>query len=1307
MTTASNPTPSSAPVVDDEHPWLGLVAYTEKTQGFFFGRDAEIAEIFTRVRENPLTILFGQSGLGKSSLLGAGLIPKLRAERYRPVLIRFDFSENGPSLTTQANTALCQALEMDLPSGFATLWEILHHLPSQAADLRELPPVLIFDQFEEIFTLASPHDNEVKQWFIQIGDLVENRPPTDLQQRFRGDRQLARQYDSAPSPARIVVTLREEYLSQLEQWKGMLPSLMRNRMPLYRLTGPQALQATVGPGRLSNRPIISEQVGAQIVRKVARRSNDTPLESIEAVPPFLSLLCEQLNAARFMANPPLVEITSDLVITHGDDILDSYYEASFQEQPAAVRCFVEDRLVSLGGHRNTVIREDAINELGSAGVADPDLFIDALISRRLLTTEERGGFPRLELTHDVLTPLVIRSRATRQKQEAVLEAQRQRRRQTGIIAALLAVVLVFAGLAGFGLYSFLRAERESRKAQSTLSRSYFLQGIENIAKDRSDIGLAYLANSIRHHPDRQNASAAARIVNLFIQKSFALPLTGPMRHEGPVNSAVFSPDGTRIVTASEESTVRIWDAVTGKPLKEPMSHIDAVKSAMLYSVNSAVFSPDGTKIVTASEDSTARVWDGATGKPWAEPMKHRDSVNSAVFSQDGAKIVTASDDSTARIWDAVTGKPLTEPMFHKDAIKSELLYSVNSAVFSPDGAKIVTASDDSTARVWDGATGKPWTEPMRHKWAVFSAVFNQDGTKIVTASADNTARVWDTDTGKPLTKPMRHKDVGLSTFLNSVNSAVFSSDGARIVTSSNDSTARVWDADTGEPWTDPMYHEDWVTSAVFSPDGARIVTASRDKTARVWDGATGKPLTEPMRHEGEVKSAVFSQDGTRIVTASDDSTARVWDGATCKPMTEPMFHKDAVKSAMLNSVNSAVFSPDGAKIVTVSDDSTARVWDGATGKPLTEPMRSKDVVFSAMFNQDGTKIVTASMDKTARVWDADTGKPWTEPMFHKNSVTSAVFSPDGARIVTASDDSTARVWDADTGKPLTKPMFHKSYVSSAVFSQDGTKIVTVSMDKTARVWDADTGQSLTEPMRHEDTVYSAVFSPDGARIVTVSSIGHPDHIARVWDTDTGQSLTEPMRHKEYITSAVFSPDGTKIVTASDDDTARVWDADTGKPWTEPMHHKKAVKSTVFSQDGARIVTASGTSTRVWDAVTGKPLTDPIRHEYGVTSVMFSPDGARIFTVSENKTVRVWPIAPLATVPIPDWLPSLAEAVGGYRINDQGVLEAVKADQLLEFRKQFKEAKEKDPYSQIARWFFADKSTRPNSPYRMDEKSRGE
>ena len=325
-----------------------------------------------------------------------------------------------------------------------------------------------------------------------------------------------------------------------------------------------------------------------------------------------------------------------------------------------------------------------------------------------------------------------------------------------------------------------------------------------------------------------------------------------LKHYGNIKSAVFSPDGKCIVTASDDNTARVWDAATGRPLTEPLKHDG--------SIYSAVFSPDGKYIVTASMDSTARVWDAATGKPVTEPLKHDNNVNSAVFSPDGKYIVTASLDSTARVWDASTGKPMTEPLKHDD--------SVNSAVFSPDGKYIVTASRDNTARVWDAATGKPVTEPLKHISNVYSAVFSPDGKYIVTASADNTARVWDAATGKPVTEPLKHDEW--------VYSAVFSPDGKYIVTASNDNTARVWDAATGKPVTEPLKHDNYVNSAVFSPDGKYIVTASNDNTARVWDASTGKPVTEPLKHDKWVRSAVFSPDGKYIVTASFDETARVW-----------------------------------------------------------------------------------------------------------------------------------------------------------------------------------------------------------------------------------------------------------------------------------------------------------------------------------------------------------------------------------------------------------------------------------------------
>lgn len=409
--------------VDDQHPWLGLNAYTEETQAYFFGRNSAINELFTRVRENRLTTLFGQSGLGKTSLLGAGLLPKLKVEGYRPQLIRLNFSEDAPSLVDQTRLALCKALGVESLKPDATLWEILHHLDSRPKELLQSPPVLVFDQFEEIFTLSASRQAEVVAWFTQIADLVENRPPAFLQKQFRSDRQQARKFDTTATPFRIVLALREDYLSHLERWKSMMPSLMRNRMALHLLNGPEALEAAVCPGKKGSHPIVSEEVGMQIVRKVARRPDNTPMDEIEAVPPFLSLLCEQLNAARLKSSSQSAEINSGLVTTLGDDILSNYYEESFANHPAALRHFVEDQLVSSSGHRNTLPLEDAEIELKTAGVQNALQAINALIARRLLAAEERNGITRLELTHDLLTPLAVRSRSTRREREALNKAR--------------------------------------------------------------------------------------------------------------------------------------------------------------------------------------------------------------------------------------------------------------------------------------------------------------------------------------------------------------------------------------------------------------------------------------------------------------------------------------------------------------------------------------------------------------------------------------------------------------------------------------------------------------------------------------------------------------------------------------------------------------------------------------------------------------------------------------------------------------------------------------------------------------------
>ena len=427
------------PVVNADNPWLGLAPYTEGTRRFFFGRDAEIRELFLRVRDNTLTVLFGMSGLGKTSLLGAGLVPKLRAEKFQPALLRLRY-EQAPSPVVQIKTALASACVAEGENGASllaqweglTLWELFHdtRLRGTSAVPAERV-VLIFDQFEEAFTLgqSKQRHHELEELFTQLADLVENRPPANVQQRLDADPTAALQYDFAPSHARVVITLREDYLSLLEARKCLLPSLMRNRMALHELAGPEAKAVVMGPAHLDGRSLVSDAVAESIVCIVAKRDVGTPMAEIKAVPPLLSLMCEQLNLARGAAQ----QITADLVLERHENILDVFYRDSFLDTrgkpvPPAVQHYVEDTLVTDKGFRRTEPREEAESALSRLGVLDSVAAIQRLIDRRLLTTEERGGIPMVEITHDRLVPFVLKSRNERHEREAKMLAERQRRR---------------------------------------------------------------------------------------------------------------------------------------------------------------------------------------------------------------------------------------------------------------------------------------------------------------------------------------------------------------------------------------------------------------------------------------------------------------------------------------------------------------------------------------------------------------------------------------------------------------------------------------------------------------------------------------------------------------------------------------------------------------------------------------------------------------------------------------------------------------------------------------------------------------
>jgi WD40 repeat protein len=716
-------------------------------------------------------------------------------------------------------------------------------------------------------------------------------------------------------------------------------------------------------------------------------------------------------------------------------------------------------------------------------------------------------------------------------------------RQRRTIAMLVSVVIGAVSLSGLAIWQWRAANWQSVQAEAHLREAQIGQSrflADQARQKAGDAGTAALL-ALEALPDREAGVDRPYVPEAELQLDGAWRDLRERLVLRDVLNASFTPDGQRIVTASRDNTARIWAAATGKPIGASVAGKEAhllggSVGGQKVDVSLAAFSPDGTRIATASMPAM-RIWDAASGKLVSElRYDYDDALMSAAFSPDGKRIVTASTEQPVLIWDVSTGRPIGDP-------PQGHVGPVLSVAFSPDGQRIVAATRDNTARIWDAATGKPIGEPLKGpireplnglKDEMWSAAFSADGTSIATAS-DDAARIWDAASRKPIGEPLKGHE-------GPVWSVAFSRDGKRIVTASLDRTARIWNAENGKPFGEPLKgHEDALRRAAFSPDGRRIVTVSSDNTARIWDVESSKSLGKLLNgHLAIVSTAAFSPDGRRIVVTdlNDINTARILDVATGRPIGEPLKGHEG-------QVWSAAFSHDGQRIVTASRDNTARIWDAASGKPIGQPLKGHYVntemdVISAAFSPDGTRILTAPRDahEAVRIWDAASGKPVRELLVNDaNTVWSAAFSRDGTRIVAASE-STVQIWDAASGKPIGKllrPHWETGEFLSAAFSPDGTRIVTSSRGGTAQIWDVASSKVIIELKGHRGQVWSAAFSPDGRRIVTASD----DNTARIWDAASGKPIG--IRSHEGSVDAAFSPDGNRLVTSSRDGTARIWD----------------------------------------------------------------------------------------------------------------------------------------------------------------------
>ncbi|KIM76258.1 hypothetical protein PILCRDRAFT_12869 [Piloderma croceum F 1598] len=501
-------------------------------------------------------------------------------------------------------------------------------------------------------------------------------------------------------------------------------------------------------------------------------------------------------------------------------------------------------------------------------------------------------------------------------------------------------------------------------------------------------------------------------------------------HSNVIMSVTFSPDGTHIVSGSYDSTLRIWDALSGAHLNTLKGHSDGVTSV--------AFSPDGTNIVSGSYDNTLRLWNAVNGAHINTLKGHSDRITSVAFSPDGTNIVSGSYDNTLRLWDAVNGAHINTLEGHSDRI--------TTVSFSPDGAHIVSGSYDNTLRLWDAVSGARLNVLKGHSDTIRSVTFSPDGTHLVSGADDNTLRLWDAASGTYFNTVKGHSD--------SIRSVGFSSDGTRIVSGSHDNTLRLWNAVSRTHLNTLKGHFHPITSVTFSPDGTQIVSGSHDNTLRLWDAVSSAHLQVSTLkvHSYAVTSVAFSPNGTHVVSGSYDNILRLWDAVSGAQINTLKGHSYAITSV--------VFSPDGAHIVSASQDKTLRLWDAVNGAHLNTLKGHLHSITSVTFSPDGTQIVSGSLDKTLRLWDAVGGAHLNTLKGHAYAITSVAISPNGIHIVSGSHDNTLRLWDAVSGAHLNTLEGHSDTIRSVAFSPDGTHIVSVSMDKTLRRWDAVSGMLL-------------------------------------------------------------------------------------------------------------------------------------------------------------------------------------------------------------------------------------------------------